>query len=217
MKKIALVLSGCGHRDGSEITETVSSIIALSQAGAHVEFFAPNLVIDSFNHHTSKVVDGEKRNMLHESARITRGRSIDIINLKPQDFDALIFVGGVGAATNLSNWNAKGAGCTVINEVSRAIEAFYSQSKPIGAICIAPVLLARVLGQHHISITIGDDQETIQEIEKTGARHVLCSSSDLVVDKTHKIVTTPAYMLEAPPHKIFKGISGLASEIVKMA
>lgn len=204
MKKIAVVLSGCGHRDGSEITETVSTIIGLSQADAHVDFFAPNLMVDH-------------RNMIIESNRITRGRSIDLTELNPLNFDALIFVGGSGAARNLSNWATLGANCTVIHEVGQAIEAFYSQGKPIGAICIAPVLLARILGQHHISLTIGDDQETIQEIEKTGAKHVYCAVSDYVVDKAHKIVTTPAYMYDAPPHLIFKGITGLTNEIVKMA
>jgi len=204
MKKIAVVLSGCGHRDGSEITEAVSTIIGLSMAGAHVDFFAPNLMVDN-------------RNMLIESNRITRGRTIDLTELNPLHFDALIFVGGSGAAKNLSNWATQGAKCTVMNEVGLAIEAFYSQGKPIGAICIAPVLLAQILGKHHISVTIGDDQETIQEIEKTGAQHVVCAVSDFVVDNAHKIVTTPAYMYDAPAHLIFKGVNGLTNEIVKMA
>jgi enhancing lycopene biosynthesis protein 2 len=216
MKKIAVILSGCGHRDGSEITETVSLILALSECQAQVEFFAPHLMVDAVNHLSGGIVLGDQRNTLVESARITRGKSQDLSKLDPTHFDALIFVGGAGVVKNLSNWSNHGPECIVIPAVKKAIEHFYSLSKPIGAICIAPFLLARVLGEHHISLTIGNDTETINEILKTGAKHVECKVNDIVVDKKHKIVTTPAYMFEAPAHEIFKGIASLAKEIVSM-
>ena len=216
MKKIAVILSGCGHRDGSEITEAVSLILALSELEANVEFFAPHLMVDAVNHLSGGVVLGDQRNILIESARITRGKSHDLAKLDPTHFDALIFVGGAGVVKNLSNWSTHGSECMVIPGVKKAIEHFYSLSKPIGAICIAPVLLARVLGEHHISLTIGNDAEAINEILKTGAKHVECKVTDIVVDKKHKIVTTPAYMFEAPAHEVFKGIASLAKEIVSM-
>jgi len=216
MKKIAVVLSGCGHLDGAEITESVSLMIALSQLGAEVSYFAPNMTIESKNHSTGKITIGDKRNILTESARITRGKSSPLNTLNAHHFDALIFVGGSGVAIHLSTWAFEGSKCHVLPEVSNAIDAFYSLKKPIGAICIAPVLLACTLGKNNISITIGNNKETIQEILKTGAFHADCPITGVIVDKKNKIVTTPAYMYEALPHEVFKGITNLANEIIEL-
>ena len=52
-KKAALILSGCGHLDGAEITEAVSLNICLLEAGFEVNFFAPDrLQADTVNHVT---------------------------------------------------------------------------------------------------------------------------------------------------------------------
>jgi enhancing lycopene biosynthesis protein 2 len=216
MKKISVILSGCGHRDGAEITEAVSLMINLSKTGASIEYFAPNLNFSPVNHLTGEIARPEKRNVLIESARITRGKSKDLILLNPNEFDALIFVGGSGVAKNLSTWSTQGASCEILPDVQKVIESFYKKSKPIGAICISPVLLAKVLGENKVKLTIGNDKETIAEIEKTGAIHVECDVDDCVVDKENKIVTTPAYMYDERPDKIFEGISKFAKEIIKL-
>lgn len=217
MKKIAVVLSGCGHRDGSEITETVSLLISLYQAGAEVSCFAPNIEIPVTNH-ISHEPQSEKRNLLVEAARIARGHIQSLDKLHAKDFDGLAFPGGYGAAKNLCNWAEKGAACDVNPEVKRVILEFHEASKPIGAICIAPVLLARVLGNKKITVTIGEDAETAAEIKKTGAQHEECPVDDYITDREGKIVTTPAYMYDnAKPHEIFKGIFGLAHELVEWA
>ncbi|WP_415062235.1 isoprenoid biosynthesis glyoxalase ElbB [Bdellovibrio sp.] len=217
MKKIAVVLSGCGHRDGSEITESVSLLIALHQAGAEVSCFAPDIEIPVTNHINGQP-QNEKRHLLVEAGRIARGKiqSLDKLNVK--DFDALAFPGGYGAAKNLCNWAEKGAKCDVIPDIKRVILDFHSASKPIAALCIAPVLLARVLGDKKITLTIGDDKETIAEIQKTGALHEECPVDDYITDRESKIVTTPAYMYgNAKPNEVFKGIFGLAHELVEWA
>ncbi len=217
MKKIAIVLSGCGHRDGSEITESVSLLIALHQAGADVSCFAPDIEIPVTNHITGQP-QNEKRRLLVEAGRIARGKvqSLDKLNVK--DFDALAFPGGYGAAKNLCNWAEKGAKCDVNPDVKRVILDFHNASKPIAALCIAPVLLARVLGDKKITLTIGDDKETIAEIQKTGALHEECPVDDYITDREGKIVTTPAYMYgNAKPNEVFKGIFGLAHELVEWA
>lgn len=217
MKKIAVVLSGCGHQDGSEITETISLLVALYQLGANVSFFAPDLEVDAKDHKTGKKT-GEKRNILNESARITRGNILDIKTLRASDFDGLAFPGGYGAATNLSNWSSKGQNCEVLPEVVRVIKEFHSESKPIAALCIAPTLVAKVLGKEKVELTIGNDKETADEINKTGAHHIPCPVDDYVTDRDCKVITTPAYMYgDAKPHEVFKGISGLAKELVEMS
>ncbi|HEX7676456.1 MAG TPA: isoprenoid biosynthesis protein ElbB, partial [Bdellovibrio sp.] len=138
--------------------------------------------------------------------------------LHAKDFDAIAFPGGFGAAKNLCNWAEKGAKCDVNPDVKRVILDFHSASKPIGAICIAPVLLARVLGDKKVTVTIGDDQDTIAEILKTGAQHEECPVDDYITDRETKVVTTPAYMYgDAKPNEVFAGIFGLAHELVEWA
>lgn len=216
MKKVAIVLAGCGHKDGAEITEAVSSIIELSRLGCELHFFAPNREFAVHDPITNKPT-GEKRNLMLEAARITRGKIQDLALLEASDFSALAFPGGSGVAYNLCNWAQKASECQLIPEVTSAIQSFYQARKPIGAICIAPVLLAKSLGQDHVQVTIGDDPETAAEIEKTGAKHQKYGVTEACVDFEHRLVTTPAYMYgQAKPHEVFKGISTWAEKLVKL-
>ena len=217
MKKVAVILSGCGNKDGAEITEAVSLLISLSQNGAEYMCFAPSVEFEALNFINDQAL-GQKRNVLTEAARIARGKIQDLKNLDIKTYDALAFVGGFGAAKNLSDWAAKGAKCSVLPDVEKVIKAFHKETKPIAAVCIAPVLLAKVLGSEGVTVTVGDDKETIAEILKTGAQHEACSVDDYVTDRETKVITTPAYMYgNAKPHEVFKGISGLAKELVEMA
>jgi enhancing lycopene biosynthesis protein 2 len=217
LKKIAVVLSGCGFQDGSEITEAVSLLIALNEAGGEVTCFAPDIQISVNNHLTGKP-ESEKRSLLAESARIARGHVTDLKNLHAKDFDAIAFPGGFGAAKNLSNWAEKGAACEVNPDVKRVIEEFHAASKPIGAVCIAPVLIAKVLGKFKPTLTIGEDAATAAEIVKAGGVHEECPVDDYISDRETKLVTTPAYMYgDAKPNEVFKGIFGLAHELVEWA
>jgi enhancing lycopene biosynthesis protein 2 len=217
LKKVAVILSGCGNKDGAEITEAVSLLIALSQNGAEYMCFAPSVEFEALNFINGEAL-GQKRNVLTEAARIARGQIQDLQTLDVKKYDALAFVGGYGAAKNLSDWAFKGSKCTVLPDVEKAIKTFHNETKPIAAICISPVILAKVLGPQHVTITVGDDKETIAEILKTGALHEVCPVDDYVTDRETKVITTPAYMYgNAKPHEIFKGISGLAKELVEMA
>lgn len=217
MKKIAVVLSGCGNKDGAEITEAVSLLIALSQNGAEAQCFAPRIEFKAMNFITNEPL-GEKRDVLTEAARIARGDIQDLKALSVSKYDGLAFVGGFGAAKNLCNWAEKGAKCEVLPEVEKAIQDFHKASKPIAALCIAPVIVAKVLGSENVTLTLGNDKETIAEVLKTGAQHEVCPVDDYVTDRQTKVITTPAYMYgKAKPHEVFKGISGLAKELVEMA
>lgn len=220
MKRVAVILAGCGHKDGTEITEAVSALIALSEAGATVETFAPDLNFQAMDHSLNSLETlEESRNVLGESARIARGHVTDIRNLEEKDYDALVFPGGFGAALHLCSWAKTGASCEVHPDVERVIRAFYKAEKPIGAICIAPALLARVLGSEKITVTIGkNDRVTTDEIAKTGAVHVECNVDDFVTDREHRIVTTPAYMYgDAKPFQVYTGIRKAMRELVEMA
>lgn len=215
-KKIAVILSGCGFLDGSEITEAISTLVCLSELGVETQCFAPNQEFDVVSHIDQKPT-GEKRNVLIESARIARGHVRDIKELNEKEFDAIVFPGGYGAAKNLSDWATKGSQAYVNKDVSKAIRQFHKVLKPIGAICIAPTLVARVLGEENVTVTIGNDSETAAEIEKLGAQHSKCSVNDYVTDRDHKVVTTPAYMFDAEPHEVFTGIRRMLTELVEMA
>lgn len=216
MKKVAVVLSGCGFLDGAEITESVSTLIALSELGAEYACFAPEMRVPTVAHYGQDAA-AETRNTLVEAARIARGRISSLAELQATGFDAIVFPGGYGAAKNLSNWAEAGAGANVHPEVERVIREFHKADKPIGVICIAPTLVAKILGEKGVSLTIGNETETAAEIEKTGAQHVKCAVDDYVSDRDHKVLSTPAYMYEAKPHQVFTGIRKMLRELVEMA
>ncbi len=215
MKKIAVILSGCGFMDGAEITEAVSTFISLDRRACQYDTFAPDINLNTVNHISSEA-EGQ-RNVLQESARICRGRISDLSHLDPEKYDGLVFPGGFGVAKNLCDWADKGALCSVNKKIESVIQHFFDHSKPILAICIAPALIARVLGAHGVSLTIGNDSATAQEIEKTGAVHEDCKECDFVTDRGTKIISTPAYMYDSSPHNVYLGISRAVDEFVEMA
>lgn len=216
MNKVAVVLAGCGHKDGSEITEAVSLIVELSRQGFTPSFFAPDIEFSVKDPITAKA-SGENRSLLLEAARITRGQIQPLSHLDVGQFAALAFPGGAGVASNLCNWAEKGAKCLVHPQVAAAILAFHQARKPVAAICIAPVLLAKVLGEFAVTVTIGEDPETAEEIEKTGARHQKCAVTESCLDTTNLLVTTPAYMYgKAKPHEVFAGISNLVENLKEL-
>ena len=220
MARVAVCLSGCGVFDGSEIHEAVLTLLALDQAGAQAVCCAPNVDQAAVvNHLTREPASSERRNVLTESARIARGAIVDLASVKAGDIDALIFPGGYGAATNLSTFAKDGPECQVNPEVERLVGEMLAAGKPIGAICIAPAMLARITGRRAPGsrLTIGNERETAAAIERMGAVHVECACDSFVVDEKNKIVSTPAYMLGKGPASGFEGIRKLVNEVLRLA
>lgn len=219
MKKIAVCLSGCGVFDGTEIHEAVCTLLAIDQAGAKAVCCAPNVAQMHVIDHSKQAPSSEKRNVLVESARIARGEIKDIREVKAADIDALIFPGGFGAAKNLCDFAVKGADCAVNPDVEQLAGEMLAAKKPIGAICIAPAMLARILGRKdiHAKLTIGNDKGTADAINKMGAQHCDCPVTKAITDEAHKIVTTPAYMIGQGPAEVFEGIRKCVSEVLRLA
>lgn len=217
MPKVAVCLSGCGVFDGSEIHEAVLTLLALDQAGAEIICCAPDISQTSVMNHLEKKPAEEKRNVLVESARIARGNIKNLAEVTADKIDALIFPGGLGAAKNLSSYALQEADCRVNAEVERLVGEMLEAGKPIGAICIAPAMLARVLGKRGIkaNLTIGRDPKTAENIEKMGAEHVTCGCGEAVADETHRVVSTPAYMLARGPAEVYEGIRKLVEQIIQ--
>jgi enhancing lycopene biosynthesis protein 2 len=216
MKKIGVVLSGCGVRDGSEIHEAVFALLAIDRQGAEAVCMAPDADFPETNHLTMQET-GTKRNALVEAARIARGNIRDIKDVTAADLDAIVFPGGFGAAKNLCDFAMKGAGASAHPEVARLLKEMSLANKPIGAICIAPALIATVLGKGSApTLTIGNDAGTAAEIEKTGAKHQDCPVFELVVDRKNKIVSTPAYMLATRISEVHEGIDKCIGEVIGM-
>jgi enhancing lycopene biosynthesis protein 2 len=215
MKKIGVILSGCGFIDGSEIHEAVLTLLAIDQAGAEAFCLAPDITqYHVINHYTGEAMPNETRNILVESARIARGAITDLKEINTLALDALIVPGGYGAAKNLSNYAFMGASCDVNPEVAAAVQSFYNAGKPLGFICIAPVIAAKILGRERIDLTIGNDPQTAADIEAMGASHFDCPACDIMVSRTGKVVSTPAYMLAAPIGEVAKGIEKLVGELL---
>lgn len=217
MKKIAVILSGCGYLDGSEITEAVALTIELDRNKVQYDFYAPNSELTATAHYDNKLLDSHKRNCLEESARIARGKIRALDELSSAKYDGLAIPGGFGVAKNLSSWAMDGAGCIVNKSLKNSISNFHSESKPILAICIAPAIVGKVLGKDYApTLTLGSDPESSTELEKTGADHVTCAVTDFVTDRENKIISTPAYMLNASPFEVFSGIGKATSEFLEM-
>lgn len=216
-KKIAIILCGCGFKDGSEIHESVCTLLALAQAGATARCFAPNLPQATVTNHATGNAAGETRNMLVEAARIARGEIAELGTLDAQEFDALILPGGFGAALNLCTFATQGAQCTVNPDVARVITAFHAAKKPIGVICIAPAIVAKVLGRHGVRLTIGTDAGTAQQLEAMGAMHENHTVDEICVDEKNRVVSTPAYMLADTIAETFAGITALVTKMLQMA
>lgn len=217
MPNIGVILSGCGFLDGAEIQESVLTLLALDQRGAKSICCAPRGDLDVIDHTTHKPT-GEKRSILREAARISRGDIRDAAALKARELDALLIPGGYGAAKNLCTFASAGAQCTVQPDVESLIGDMLESRKPIGAICIAPALVARIAGLRgiHATMTIGNDAGTAAAIEQTGCKHRTCKVTDFVVDAEHRLVTTPAYMLGPGPAAVFEGIRGLVERVLEM-
>jgi enhancing lycopene biosynthesis protein 2 len=216
MKKIGVVLSGCGVRDGSEIHEAVFALLAIDQAGCEAVCMAPNADFAVTDHLTMQET-GEKRTMLVESARIARGNIRDIKDVQAADLDAIMFPGGFGAAKNLCDFAIQGATASVNPEVLRLLMEVAAAGKPIGAICIAPALIAAALGRAYApTLTIGNDAVTAAEINKAGAIHQECPVTGFVVDAKNKIVSTPAYMLATRISEVQQGIDRCVKEVIKL-
>lgn len=216
MKKIGVVLSGSGVRDGSEIHEAVLTLLAIDRNGAKAICMAPNIEVPEVDHLKMKET-GARRNVLVESARIARGDIKDIKEVSAGALDALVFPGGFGAAKNLCDFGVNGAKGSVHPEVLRLVREMAQAKKPICALCIAPTVLALALGKDLApELTIGTDPGTAQAIGATGSKHVDCSATECVVDAKNRIVTTPAYMLAGSISEAAEGIEKAIQATLKM-
>jgi len=218
MPKVGVLLSGCGFLDGAEIHEAVLTLLELDRHGATIVCCAPDIDVRQVVDHASKQPANETRNVLRESARIARCEISDVAKVRAADLDALVMPGGFGAAKNLCTFADDGAECRVDPGVEKLVGDMLEQCKPVGAICIAPALLARIAGQRGVNakLTIGNDAGTAGAISKMGCTHEDCVVTKFAVDEEHKIVTTPAYMLGPGPAAVHEGIRGLVEKLLSL-
>jgi len=212
-KKFAVILSGNGVFDGAEIHEATMTLYAIAKNNCKYDIFAPDIT----QHHVINHITGEEmnetRNVLIESARIARGQISSLAKFDAKNYDAIIFPGGFGVAKNMSDFAFKGADCLVNKEVEDAIISMHELKKPIGALCISPAIVAKVL--KGVNVTIGEDENTATQIEKMGSKHSITNHGDVTVDETHKIFTTPCYMLNATIVNIADGAINVVSKMLE--
>lgn len=212
-KKFAVVLSGSGVYDGSEIHEATLTLLAINKLGHTYQCFAPDMMQHHvINHLTGEEMD-ETRNVLIESARIARGNVKPLSAFEADDFDVLIFPGGFGVAKNLSNLAFKGPDCDVNEDMKMAVLAMVQAKKPIGALCISPAVIAKIL--EGAKVTVGADEGTISAIKAMGGQHEIKNHAEITIDKKYKLVTTPCYMLDANIAQIAAGAENVVKALVK--
>ncbi|HBF87452.1 MAG TPA: isoprenoid biosynthesis protein ElbB [Bacteroidales bacterium] len=210
--KFAVILAGCGVYDGAEIHEATFTLYGIAKHEASYDIFAPDIEQYHVVNHLSGQVSSEKRNVLVESARIARGNIKPTSELLEKNYDAVIFPGGFGVAKNLSDFAFIGEKCSVNEEIATIIKQFHSNKKPIGALCISPVIVARVLG--NIDVTIGNDTNTASAIKSFGANHIETKHGEVAIDKIHKIFTTPCYMLDSSIVQIAEGAENIVKAMI---
>ena len=224
MKKIAVILSGCGNRDGSELQETLGLLLAIDRRGWQYQCFAPegffevvpHVDVEDDEEDEGKLVDIEQRDIFVESARIARGDIKPIADYSAADYDALAFPGGMGAARNLSTYAFDGPRMEVVDAVMDAILETYRAKKPIMAMCIAPIVIAKVLGKYGVSITLGTIDCTPAKVAQGFGCHLeACAPTEICVDDQHKVITTPAYMVASHISEIFDGADNLVAQLAK--
>ena len=220
MSRIGLLLSGCGVQDGSEISETILTILALERADADILAMAPDVEqAQVWNHYTGQEARNEKRDVIAESARLVRGKIVSINTVGAADIDGLILVGGYGAAKNLCTYAVSGTGATVNPEVERLISQLHGLGKPIGAMCIAPVVVALVLGPHKratpLAMTIGTDPNTARDLGILAVKHMDARADQICIDDANNLVTTPAWMSATSVAECEVGITKLVNEVVE--
>ncbi len=214
MKKIAVILSGCGVFDGSEIHEATLTLLSIVKNQGTYDCFAPNIR----QHHVINHINGQEidqeRNVLIESARIARGNIKDLSELRIDKYDALIFPGGFGAAKNLSSFAFDGDKLTILPVVKSTIIGFWKAGKPIGALCISPTIIANLIP--NVKVTIGNDEATINAIKNMGAIHQNTTHGEIVTDSENKIITSPCYMLDANISQIETGVNNLVKKLFEL-
>jgi enhancing lycopene biosynthesis protein 2 len=216
MRRVAVILSGCGYLDGAEIHESVITLLALDRAGAEVECLAPDKPqLDVVDHRSGEAVAGESRNVLAESARIARGAIRDVAEARAEDYDAVIVPGGFGAAKNLSSFATEGPACDVDPGVEALLRGAHEAGRPVGLICIAPAVGARLFPD--VELTIGSDPDTAGALEQMGAHHKTCAVESFVCDERAKVVSCPAYMLGPGIKDVAAGIEKLVAEVLRLA
>ncbi|MBF0380422.1 MAG: isoprenoid biosynthesis glyoxalase ElbB [Magnetococcales bacterium] len=216
MARIGVVLSGCGFLDGAEIYESTLTLFFLDQAGADVTIMAPDVDQHHVINHITQEEMPESRNVLVESARIARGKISKLTDINPDDLDALILPGGFGAAKNLSSLAFDGANAVVNPDLTHLVKAMYKAKKPIGAICISPAVLSKILFKQDVTLTIGSDTDTASAIQSMGNKHELSSADNIVIDEENRIVSTAAYMCAASIGEAGSGIEKLVGHIMGM-
>lgn len=213
MKKIAVILAGCGVFDGAEIHEAVLALLAIDKAGASYQVFAPDIPQYHVINHLTGQPASEQRNVLVESARIARGQIKSLDEFMASDFDALLIPGGFGAAKNLCSWAYEGDQCTVNPHVEKAIRSMYNNRKPVGAMCISPVILAGLFSGS--TLTTGSDPASANFIELKGNAYATTGHGEVIVDEERKFLSTPCYMLDASISQVAEGAENIVTELLK--
>ena len=214
MKKVAVILAGCGTRDGSEINETVTLLLALDQHNIEYQAFAPDENQYEVDNHVTEQCTMEKRNMMVEAARIVRGNILPITKFNANDYDALLFPGGTGTAKNIFTYAIDGIDFKVNKEVEKAIKDIHAQGKPIGAMCIAPLMVAKVLGNVNVTMGSGNCRQA-KELPMIGCKHTETTHGGVAIDKENKIYSTPCFMLDATLKDVYQGAWNLVEEMIK--
>ena len=212
--RFAVILAGCGNKDGAEIHESVLTLLSIDRAGHQYQCFAPDVPQARVLNFLTNEEMPQKRSVLLESARIARSKIKPLSDFAQLDFDILVLPGGSGVAYNLCTFAIDGDKMVVLPQVESSVRAMHEAGKPIGALCISPVIIAKVLNK--VTVTFGKDEKINAIFQKSGTITTNTDARGIVIDFSNKIVTTPCYMLDARISEVSEGIEKLIQQLIKM-
>ncbi len=215
--RVGVLLYGAGMMDGSEVQEAVLTLLALDRAGAQIVPIAPSgNQAEVVNHQTGAAVAAEQRNMLVEAARLSHGGVAPLDSVQPEDLDALVIPGGLGFVKSVTTFGKDGASFSYDPALGQLLTDLHRQRKPLGFLCITPVLAAKLFGAEHPRLTIGGDAGMMAVMEGLGARAVPATAEEAVVDEEARLVSSPAYMVGPSVSHVAVGIEEAVARVLEL-
>jgi enhancing lycopene biosynthesis protein 2 len=197
-KRVGVLLSGCGRLDGSDVAESMLTLLVIERAGAEAICVAPAIDQAGVVDHTSREGAPGARNARVEAARIAGPEIRSLAELEANAIDALIVPGGEGPIATLSDYPEKRELCQIHPDVVRLLRGMLQARRPMGFLGLSALLAARVLGPAAgVRLTVGSKGTPYaKHAAVMGADVRPCAPEDVIVDQKARVYTTPGFLAE---------------------
>lgn len=214
MLRIGLLLSGCGTLDGSDPTQVVLWRLVAVRRGHLVIPVAPDVEQHDVVGPRGPV-PGATRRVHDEARRLTAGLIENVDEVQPDEIDALVVPGGMGAVKTLCD-AAVSEPVRCLEGPARLARALIARGGVVVAVDEACVWAAHVLGERPgVSIASDGRQAVDADIRSAGHHPVAMPDEGVVVDTDARTIThwmdptADAATLEAETGRVLDALESL--------